>query len=335
MSRPRKVLIVDDQPSNVAIVQKLLATEGYEVLTAESGEAALRIMAETPADLVLLDVVMPGLGGLEVCRRLKSEPSTRLVPVVMLTALRAREDRIDGINAGADDFLFKPFDADELRARVRSLVRLKRYTDELDSAEAVIMSLALTIEARDPYTEGHCLRLARYAATLGRRLGLGADDLHALERGGYLHDLGKIGVPDPILLKPGLLTTAERDVVKRHTIVGDHLCGELRSLQGVRPIVRSHHERLDGSGYPEGLRGSEIPLLAQIMGVVDVYDALTTTRPYRSPVSSEAALAELEHEAERGWRDRDLVTEFCLLAREGLLERSLEVVRTDGLVLET
>lgn len=335
MSRPLKVLIVDDQPSNVAIVQKLLASEGYEVLTAESGEEALRVIADAPPDLVLLDVVMPGMSGFDVCRHLKSEPSTRLVPVVMLTALRAREHRIDGINAGADDFLFKPFDAEELRARVRSLVRLKRYTDELDSAEAVIMSLALTIEARDPYTEGHCLRLARYAATLGRRLGLGADDLHALERGGYLHDLGKIGVPDPILLKPGLLTTAERDVVKRHTIVGDHLCGELRSLQGVRPIVRYHHERLDGSGYPEGLRGSAIPLLAQIMGIVDVYDALTTRRPYRSAVSSEAALVELEREAERGWRDPDLVSEFCILTREGQLDRSLEALGTEGMAVET
>lgn len=317
------------------MIQQLLTAEGYEVLTAGSGEEALRIVADEPPDLLLLDVVMPGLSGFEVCRRLKHDRRTRLVPIVMLTALRAREDRLNGINAGADDFLFKPFDAEELRARVRSLVRLKRYTDELDSAEAVIVSLAMTIEARDPYTEGHCARLAQHAAALGRRIGLGDEEVHALERGGYLHDLGKIGVPDPILLKPGELTAAEREIVKQHTIVGDHLCGELRSLQGVRPIVLFHHERLDGTGYPAGLRGSAVPLLAQIMGVVDVYDALTTLRPYRSPISPEAACAELENEAALGWRDADLVSEFRTLMLERVPEQSAGAGRSGGFVVES
>jgi len=189
---------------------------------------------------------------------------------------------------------------------VRSLLRLKRYTDELDSAEAVIFSLALTIEARDPATDGHCQRLADYAPRVGRALGLDEDDLWALSRGGYLHDIGKIAVPDAVLLKRGPLTPAEFDQMKAHTIIGDRLCGELRSLRRVRPIVRHHHERCDGSGYPDGLRGDDIPLLAQIMGLVDVYDALTTARPYKPAFTKEEALAEIDNEVGRGWRRRDL-----------------------------
>ena len=196
-------------------------------------------------------------------------------------------------------------------------MRLKRYTDELDSAEAVIMSLARTVEARDPCTEGHCQRLSRLGAALGTRLGLGADDISALTRGGVLHDLGKIGISDAVLLKPGSLTAAEYEQMKQHTLIGDHLCRELRCLQAVRPIVRHHHERLDGSGYPDGLRNSTVPLLAQIIGIVDVYDALTSVRPYHQPMDRESAFEILRTEAARGWRDGVLVTELIDLAARG------------------
>jgi putative two-component system response regulator len=266
--------------------------------------------------VVVLDVLMPGLDGFETCATLKAEPDTRLTPVVLVTALKDTSDRVRGIEAGADDFLSKPVDPLELSARVRSLLRLKRYTDELDSAEAVIVSLALTIEARDAATEGHCQRLADYATRLGRALDLDADDLSALERGGYLHDIGKIGVPDGVLLKPGPLTAAEFAQMKAHTLIGDRLCGELRSLRRVRPIVRHHHERLDGSGYPDGLRGDAIPLLAQIMGLVDVYDALTTTRPYKPAFTPEEAIAEIYGEVERGWRRRSLVDAFTAIVQD-------------------
>src|SRR5205823_3481830 len=205
----------------------------------------------------------------------------------------------------------------ELRARVRSLLRLKRYTDDLDTAEAVIVSLALTIEARDASTEGHCQRLAAYATALGAALGLNDDDLAALERGGFLHDIGKVGIPDGILLKPARLTANEYTVVKQHTIIGDRLCGELRSLCRVRPIVRHHHERRDGSGYPDGLVGDAIPLLAQIIAIVDVFDALTTERPYKAAVSIERAYDELTREADRGWHRPDLVDAFIALWRAG------------------
>src|SRR5581483_1268917 len=210
-------------------------------------------------DVVLMDVHMPGVDGFEACRLLKRDAATRFVPIVLVTALRNADDRIRGIDAGADDFLTKPINQPELRARVRSLVRLKRYTDDFDTAESVILSLALTIEARDACTKGHCQRLVGYASALGHHLELGEEELAALRRGAYLHDIGKVGVPDAVLLKPGRLTPAEYERMKQHTLIGDRLCGKLQSLRRVRPIVRHHHEHLDGSGYPDGLKGDAIP----------------------------------------------------------------------------
>jgi putative two-component system response regulator len=272
------------------------------------------LVARDLPDLVILDVLMPDLNGFEICQQLKADPGTRLTPVILVTALHETDDRIRGIEAGADDFLTKPFNVHELRARVRSLIRIKRYTDELDSAESIILSLARTIEARDETTDGHCQRLASYAATLGAHLGLGQDDLAALEFGGYLHDIGKVGILDDVLLKPGRLTRDEYERIKQHTLIGDRLCGPLRSLRRVRPIVRSHHERLDGSGYPDGLRGDDVPLLAQIIGIVDIFDALTSRRPYKEPMTAGYAYEELRREASNGWRRSDLVDAFIDLA---------------------
>ena len=320
-SSTARVLVVDDLPANARLLRSLLERDGYVVSTAATGVDALAMVAAAPPDLVLLDVMMPGIDGFETCRRLKALPGMRLVPVVLVTALHESDDRIKGIEAGADDFLTKPFNPHELGARVRSLLRIKKYTDELDSAEAVILSLAFTIEARDPCTEGHCQRLATYAAALGSHLGLPGPEVEALERGGVLHDIGKIGVPDAILLKSGPLTAEERAIMRTHTVIGDRLCGELRLLDRVRPIVRWHHERLDGSGYPDGLRGDEIPLVAQIVSVADVFDALTTRRPYRAPISPEEACAELRRESALGWRRRDLVDAFVALVQQDALPR--------------
>jgi putative two-component system response regulator len=314
-----RVLVVDDIAGNITLARSVLERDGYIVTSASTGREALEAVARDLPDLILLDVMMPELDGFEACRRLKSDAATRLLPVVLVTALRNAQDKIRGIEAGADDFLTKPFNAPELRARVRSLIRIKRYTDDLDSAESVIVSLALTIEARDPSTDGHCQRLAAYAAALGAQLGLGEDDLAALERGGFLHDIGKVGVPDNVLLKPGSLTRDEYEQIKAHTVIGDRLCGELRSLRRVRRIVRSHHERLDGTGYPDRLKGDAVPLLAQLMGIVDVFDALTTSRPYKVALPPERAYEELVLEADRGWRRRDLVDVFIALATSGRL----------------
>jgi putative two-component system response regulator len=318
---PRRptILVVDDERPNCELLVRLLSPHGYTVESVSDGEAALDALEEKSPDVILLDVQLPGLNGFEVCRRIKQRPATRLTPVVLVTGLQAREHKIRGIDVGADDFLSKPVDEQELVARVGSLVRLKRYTDDLESAESVILSLALTVEARDPYTEGHCQRLAAYATALGTQLNLPDDQIAALQRGGYLHDVGKIGVPDAVLQKPSKLTTAEYETMKLHAVIGERLCGELRSLAAVRPIVRHHHERRDGSGYPDGLRDDGIPLLAQIVGIVDVYDAITTTRPYRAALAPQHAYEELTTEAARGLHRQDLVGEFLALGRSGRL----------------
>lgn len=315
---PGTILAADDEPANLEVLRRLMARHGYQVMTARNGEEALALVASERPDIVLLDIEMPVIDGFEVCRRLKADPSTRLVPVVIITGLAAFDDRIRGIDAGADDFLTKPFNIPELVARVRSLIRLKRYTDELDSAESVILSLGLTIEARDPYTRGHCERLAEYATALGERLGLDDEQLMALHRGAYLHDVGKVGVPDALLLKPGRYTPEEHSLMQQHTLIGYALCGEMRSLEDVRLIVRHHHERPNGTGYPDKLEGEAIPMLARILSVVDVYDALTSERPYRAPLPASEALAGLRQEAARGWLFPAIVEEFAALtASEG------------------
>jgi putative two-component system response regulator len=316
-----KVVVADDVPANVDLLTGLLTRDGYTVHSASDGEAALELIVRETPDLVLSDVMMPKMNGYELCRRIKEERTTRLTPVVLITSLGEREDRIEGINAGADDFLTKPVNAHELKARVRSLVRLKRFTDDLDCAESVILSLGLTVEARDAYTVGHCERMAAYAAAFGVHLELPDEELGALHRGGYLHDVGKVGVPDSILSKAGPLTAVERDLMKRHTVIGDSVCGNLRLLRLVKPIVRHHHERWDGSGYPDGLKGDQIPLLAQMTAIADVYDALTTERVYRKPVAPEVACAELRGEAERGWHRPELVKEFIALCTSGRLAK--------------
>jgi putative two-component system response regulator len=308
--RRSRVLVADDTESVRSLFNRLLAADGHEVISAADGAAALDAIRRFHPDVILLDVTMPHVDGLEVCRRLKADPATRLTPVVLVTGQTGLDDRIRGIEAGADEFLSKPVHPHELRARVRSLSRVKHLIDALDSAEAAFMSLALTIEARDPHTNGHCERLARHAVRLGRALGLSDEDLQALHRGGYLHDVGKVGVPDAVLLKRGPLTPAEFAIMRRHPEIGDSLCAPLQSLRNVRPIILSHHERLDGSGYPAALRGDEVPLLAQIVGIVDVYDALTSHRPYRDALAPEVAIRHLVTEVEQGKFARSHVEAF-------------------------
>lgn len=316
---PGTILVVDDLEANLSALAAVLRLEGYDVLTASNGQQAFDLVLSEGPDVVVSDVRMPVLDGFGLCVKMKGNAETCLIPVVLLTGATEAQDRLRAIEAGANDFLTKPIDQSELKARVRSLMQIKHITDELDSAEAVLRSLALMIEVRDAYTEGHCQRLAGYATEMGMLLGLPDDDLQALGRGGYFHDIGKIALPDSILLKPSSLTPAEFEQVKEHPVVGDRLCGDLRVLHRVRSIVRHHHERLDGSGYPDRLKGDEIPLLAQIIGIVDVYDAMTTTRPYRAARTSEEALGELEREVKRGWRRADLVEVFTAARRGSLV----------------
>jgi putative two-component system response regulator len=316
----RSVLVVDDDVNVQSFFVRLLTAEGYSVDVAADGLSALATIASHPPDVVLLDVSIPGLDGFDVCRRLRGEASTRLMPIIFITGLHAREQRIEGLAAGADDFLTKPVDTQELLARVRSLVRMKHYTDDLDSATSIIMTLATMIEARDGHSEGHCHRMANYATSLGRALNLSDVDLQVLHRGGFLHDIGMLAIPDRMLRKSGPLDPDEFERVKSHTIIGDALCSQLRSLHAVIPIVRHHHERLDGSGYPDGLQGDQIPLVAQIMGVIDVYEAITRQRAYQLAKPVDEAIVELRRHAERGWRRHYLVETFVSLIRSGTLD---------------
>jgi putative two-component system response regulator len=305
-----RILVVDDNAEMVELMRELLVSRGYEVLAVRDVEQAEYEVRRHPPDLILSDVIMPGRSGYELCRQLKSEPATRLIPFVLITGLSDRENKVKGIEAGADDFLNKPIFPAELFARVQSLLKLKEFTDELETADSVLCTLGLSVESRDPYTEGHCERLANRASMLGRHLGLDEEALLALKRGGYLHDLGKIAVPDEILKKGSNLTPAEWDVMKQHPVTGENICKPLKSLRLVLPIIRYHHEHSDGSGYPDGLTKNEIPLLPRILQVVDVYDALRTARPYKPALSHEQAATTMKVEASNGLWDEELVAEF-------------------------
>lgn len=305
-----KVLIVDDHPSSRMTAASLLAIEGYEVLEADSGQLALELVSIASPDLILLDVMMPGIDGYEVCRRLKQDEQTRLIPIVFVTALNDRRARLKGIEAGGDDFLSKPFDQLELSARVRSLVRQKHLNEDLDHAGQVLFSIARTIERRDPNTGDHCERLIEWGRRFGTFLQLSRPDLRDLMWAGYLHDIGKIGIPDAILLKTGPLTSSEQTIMQQHVLIGEQICQPLRTMQGVLPIIRHHHERWDGSGYPDGLVGDEIPFLVQVFQLIDIYDALTHERPYKPAFSAQDATAIIQAEVEKGWRNPELVQQF-------------------------
>jgi putative two-component system response regulator len=311
------ILVVDDQAAIAGLMSQLLTMRGYEVVTATSAEEAEAEIRRQPPDLILSDVMMPGKSGYDLCRELKEDPATRLIPFVLITGLSDSGDKVRGIDAGADDFLNKPVLAEELIARVRSLLRLKDFTDELETADSVLCTLGKIVEGRDPYTEGHCERLALHAPELGRQLGLDEDSIRALKRGGYLHDLGKIAVPDEILKKGTNLAPEEWVIMKLHPVTGETICKPLKSLRLVLPIIRHHHEHSDGSGYPDGLRAEEIPLLPRILQVVDVYDALRTARPYKPALSHDQAAQTMHEEARRGLWDADLVAEyFSMLERQ-------------------
>jgi putative two-component system response regulator len=314
------VLIADDQASNRELMEELLSSQGFRVITAPDGSTALQMLSRIQTDLVVLDVLMPGMSGLEVCEKIKANPDTYLIPVILTTSLSDKQDRIDGIRVGADDFLTRPVDRTELLARVRSLLKLKLRTDELERAEAVLFTLARSIEGKDPYTHGHCERLADFSARLGEHLGLPEEQIIALRRGGVVHDIGKIAVPDAILLKPGRMSEDEWKLIREHPVVGERICAPLKSFRTVLPIIRHHHERFDGSGYPDGLRGESIPITARVLQIVDVYDALTTERPYKHAFSITEALQTMKEEVSRGWWDPVIFDQFERLARDGMVE---------------
>jgi putative two-component system response regulator len=320
------ILVADDNVMNRELLADILVGEGYKVIQAEDGDRALHAIRNRAVDLALLDVLMPGKTGFDVCQFIKSKTETRFIPVVLVTGLTSVDDRIRGIKSGADDFLSKPVNSQELLARTRSLLRLKEFTDELENAEAVLFSLALSIEAKDPYTKGHCERLSSYSEALGRRLGLPQEQCVALRRAGVVHDIGKIGVPEHILSKQDSLTEVEWAVMKEHPVTGERICSPLKSFRLVLPIIRHHHEKLDGSGYPDGLRGDKIPLTARVLQITDVYDALVTDRPYRKALCHEEVLRTMRDEAKRGWWDHALIDELeALLCWQAPVVEAIEL----------
>jgi putative two-component system response regulator len=320
LEAPPVILIVDEIEINRRVLRAMLKTSSCRMLECNRPARAFEILASEKVDLIIVDLMLPEMGGPEFCRRLKSERHTRLIPVLMLTSVQGVENEVAGITSGADEFLIKPLHPAVVRARVRSLLRNKALIDSLEEAESILFALGQAVEQRDEYTGSHCQRLASYSVALGEALGLSRPEIQALHRGGYLHDIGKISVPDAILFKKGPLTEEEWVVMRAHTVKGEEICSPMRSLAPVLPVIRSHHEKWDGTGYPDRLSGEEIPLLARILQVADIYDALTTARPYKKAFTHSEAANVMLQEVERGWRDAELVSLFldlCESAADG------------------
>jgi putative two-component system response regulator len=300
-------IVADDEETNHLLMTRILEKIGFQIAHVYDGEKALELALNNKPDLVLLDVLLTaGITGFDVCRKIKSNPLTRFIPTILITGLNTEETKVEGLEAGADDYFVKPFNPAELTARIKSLMATKRALEEFESAERVISSLAVAIEAKDPNTKGHSVRVSHLAVKLGQAMGLPEASLRSLRLGSLLHDLGKIGISETILLCEGKLSNEERDAMRSHPEIGERMCAPLKSLEHVLRIIRSHHERLDGSGYPDGLSGDEIPLLVRIVSMVDVYDALTTPRPYRRVMTPPEALDELAREVDQGKLDRNV-----------------------------
>ena len=311
-SSPR--VLVSGNGEHVTLLSTVMAEGGYAVSRVRDGRAAIDRLRRSPIDLVLLDYALPDLDGAAVCRELRRDQATRLIPVMLLDC-GSRKERFEGIAAGVDELISMPCDAREVIARARSLIRMKRHTDDLESATSVTETLTSMIESRRGYPDWHCHRIANYAAALARRLGLTREEVQVVRRGGFLHDIGMLVIPDDVVLKPEPLTKAERALVRSHTVIGESLLSNLHALEPVKTIVRHHHERRDGSGYPDGLQGDDIPLSAQIVAMVDVFEALTSRRAYQRARSHRQALEVLYRQTKSGWHRMDLFGEFAALTQ--------------------
>ena len=318
---PPVVLVVDDIQANRELLQGLLEDLRYDVREARDGVEALESIDELEPDLILLDVDMPRLDGITVCEQVKAHPMRRLIPIVILTASNDKETRLRGLRAGADDYLSKPFDPVELRIRTQVLLRDRALNKRLDATEGVLYALARAVEARDRYTIHHAERVGRYAQEIGALLAPD-EELEYLYNGGVLHDLGKIAIPDAILQKPGPLNDDEFAVMRKHAVEGERICLSLRSVSQFLPIIRHHHERVDGTGYPDRLHRTDIPLGARIVAVSDAWDAMTSDRPYRAARPMDEAFGILRGGAGSQW-DPAVVEAFRHLLENGVLGRVL------------
>lgn len=310
-----KILIVEDEESHRKLEKATLQAPEFEVIEALNGEEALSFIKNQEFDAVLIDKRMPGLSGDEVCHRIREELKLPLLPLIMVTGSTANEELLKSLQAGANDFIRKPYSPIELVARVKAAANHKRITDQLDSMESILFALARMVEAKDEVTGDHCSRLEYMSVVFGKKLGLGEAELLALRRGGVLHDIGKLGIPDSILLKKGSLTDEEWQIMRQHSAIGGDLCRGLKSMKLTVPIIRHHHERWDGGGYPDGLQGEDIPYLARVFQFVDIYDALASDRPYKKAFPLEKIISIFEEETEKGWRDPELAAIFIDILR--------------------
>jgi putative two-component system response regulator len=302
-----RILVVDDDPTVHAVIGRFCETNRFVVSHARDGAEALRIIQESPPDLVLCDVRMPGMDGIELCRRLKSDPSTELLPVILLSALSSSREQEEGLDAGADEYLTKPFRKTEGMARIRAMLRMKLLQDHLERAERVLFALARVVEARDHCTGGHIERVGSLVSEVARLMGFDEAGRRQLTRGAILHDIGKISTPDAVLNKPGSLSPEEMEQIRRHPDTGEQICAGLKTLQPVLDLIRHHHEHLDGSGYPDGLSGDAVTLPVRIMAACDAFDALTNDRPYRKALPWSEAMALLRQGAGHGVWDLDVL----------------------------
>jgi len=312
------VLAIDGHQENLAALCSLLEKDGYRTLSAAGAAEALDILRRIPVDLVILDMILPDVSGVDFCRGIRANRRTELLPVLMTSHFRTAENEIACIASGADAYLTRPYHPELLQTRVHSLVRHKAIVDRLEDSETILLALAQAVEQRDNITAGHCDRLAALCVAMGMAMELPGEHLMALHRGGYLHDIGKIGMPDSVLFKKGPLDEEEWRIMRTHTIKGEEICRPMKCLSAVLPIIRSHHERWNGSGYPDGLAGETIPLLARMLQFADIYDALTAARSYKPAMSPTDALRVMQEETDRGWHDPELMRLFLRLRHENV-----------------
>src|SRR6267154_1984897 len=309
------ILVVDLASPDSTNWESFLVNQGYEVFIAGDEDSAMRECHSLQPDLIILHDTLPEIDVFGLCRRLKESPRNELIPIVLIKAATETVDISRGRHAGAAEVWGTCTSLEEGLSRLQMLLRLNKYIDE--QAKSVVLSLARSIEAKDSLSEGHSNRMAEHTVELGKVEGLAEQELQELQIACLLHDVGKVAVPDSILMKPGRLNAEETEIVRQHPVVGERICAPLKSLRRILPVIRHHHERMDGSGYPDGLRGPEIPLMARILQVADIYDALITDRPYRDALSSVEALETLNREAGYGWLDDSLVVKFSQICRYG------------------
>ncbi|MDP1759429.1 MAG: response regulator [Thermodesulfovibrionales bacterium] len=309
------ILVVDDLEVHLELMEAIFEKEGCHVLTAHNADEALRLLEKSSPDLAILDVMMPGMNGYDLCKRLKEKSGAIFFPVILVSSLSELEDKIAGIEAGADDFITKPFKSIELTTKVRSLLKFKKLQEELDHSESVILTLAVALESKDPYTKGHSERVGNLSAEFAAFIGLPEKEQVSIKKAGIIHDIGKIGIGDHILHKSGVLTKEEIRFIEQHTVIGEKICKPLYSLSVILPIIRHHHERWDGEGFPDGLKGEQIPIMVRILSIVDTFDAMVSERPYRKPISTEKALKKMEEEKNSGQWDPILLERFVEMMR--------------------